>query len=414
MLFLDLDRFKLVNDSLGHPVGDELLRAVARVLRECLRTEDTVARLGGDEFAVLLESLPHPQDAMATAQRLERALRTPFQLGTQEVFASASIGLVLGSAVYTQPEELLRDADAAMYRAKALGRACVQLFTSSLHASAVETLQLDAAMRRGLERDEFVVHYQPIVSLAEGRVVGLEALVRWAHPERGLVMPAAFIPAAEETGLIVPLGARVLREACHQVRAWHALRPGAPPLQLCVNLSALQLAQEGLADTLARILAETGLPPSQLELEVTESVVIGDAERTGRVLGELRALGVSLSMDDFGTGYSSLSFLHRFPFQKLKVDRSFVGRLAEGEKSREVVRTIIGLAHALGLGVVAEGVESSAQLGALQRMGCESVQGFLFAAPLDAAGTEALLRDDPRWEGGSVLGVSSRAAIAAP
>jgi diguanylate cyclase (GGDEF)-like protein/PAS domain S-box-containing protein len=402
VLFLDLDRFKLVNDSLGHLVGDELLRAVARVMREQLREGDMVARLGGDEFAVLLESLESPEQAMAAAERLERSLRAPFRLAGQELFTSVSVGLVLGTDAAARPEDLLRDADSAMYRAKGLGRACVQLFTPQLHASALESLTLDADMRRGLERDEFVVHYQPIIDLVSGRITGVEALVRWQHPERGLVPPSAFIPVAEETGLIVPLGERVLEKACRQVQAWDALRGEGRgdergPLQLCVNLSARQLAQGGAVEMITRTLEATGLEPSRLKLEVTESVVIRDIERTSEMLSRLRSLGVSLSMDDFGTGYSSLSMLHQFPLQTLKVDRSFVGRMNQGERSREIVRTILGLAGNLGLDAVAEGVETPEQLAELRRMGCRYGQGFLFARPLDAARIAQLLGEDPCW-----------------
>jgi diguanylate cyclase (GGDEF)-like protein len=398
VLFLDLDRFKLVNDSLGHAAGDALLREVARRLRAQLRTEDTVARLGGDEFAILLEDVRGEEDALTTGRRLERALREVASVEGQEVVATASIGVVLGGpGDGARAEDLLRDADAAMYRAKALGRSCVQLFTDSLRASALEALQLDGALRRGIERGEFRAHYQPIVCLRTGRVVALEALARWHHPERGLLAPATFIPAAEETGLIVPLSERVMEEACRHALAWQSLRPADAPLQVSVNLSGRQVSQGGVVEAVRGALQRSGLPAHLLRLEVTESVVMGDVEQAGQVLTELRALGVSLGMDDFGTGYSSLGALHQFPFQTLKLDRSFVWRLQHSERSREVVRTMVNLAHTLGLNVVAEGVEKPEQLEALRAMGCEEVQGYLFARPLDPAATEALLRADPHW-----------------
>ncbi|HEX8292398.1 MAG TPA: EAL domain-containing protein, partial [Pyrinomonadaceae bacterium] len=335
VLFCDLDRFKVVNDSLGHVAGDHLLVQLARRLEECIRGADTVARLGGDEFAILLSDIEDYSDAARVAERIHAELARPFHLGGQEVYTSASIGITLSAPGYNDPEAILRDADTVMYRAKANGKARHELFDEAMHARAVALLRTETDLRRAVDRDEFRVVYQPILSLLTGEVAGFEALVRWQHPERGTVSPAEFIPVAEETGLIVEIGRRVLREACRQLSEWRAGGLAGPAHYVSVNLSGKQFAQAGLAASVAEALSDAGLDPRRLRLEITESVVMGHAEAACSTLASLRALGIGVSIDDFGTGYSSLSYLHRFPVDTLKVDRSFVGRMGEGDENGE-------------------------------------------------------------------------------
>ncbi len=383
-LFLDLDRFKVINDSLGHIAGDQLLVQLARRLEECIRTTDTVARLGGDEFAILLSDIEDYADAVRVAERIHAELARPFHLGGHEVYTSASIGITLSATGYNDPEDILRDADTVMYRAKANGKARHELFDEAMHARAVALLRTETDLRRAAERDEFRVVYQPILSLLTGEVAGFEALVRWHHPERGVVSPAEFIPVAEETGLIVEIGRRVLRESCRQLSEWRALGLVGPAHYVSVNLSGKQFAQTGLAASVAEALADAALDPRCLRLEITESVVMSNAETACATLNGLRAQGLGISIDDFGTGYSSLSYLHRFPVDTLKVDRSFVGRMGEGDEDGEIVRTIITLARNLGMAVVAEGVETARQGDLLRGLGCEYAQGYFFSRPLDA------------------------------
>jgi diguanylate cyclase (GGDEF)-like protein/PAS domain S-box-containing protein len=394
VLFIDLDRFKVINDSLGHPLGDELLVALARRLEGTLRGGDTVARLGGDEFAILLNDLDRPEDALRVADRVLTEIGEPFQLGGHEVFTTASIGIALSTTGYTNEEEVLRDADTVMYRAKAGGSARYEVFDQRMHARVVAQLKLENDLRRAIERKEFRLHYQPIVSIESGRVTGFEALVRWQHPERGLVQPAEFIPTAEETGLIVPLGSWVLEAACRQMRAWHDLSPLHRDLKLSVNLSGRQFAQADLLERITRVLAETRLDPRCLQLEITESVVMDNAKAIISLMGQLRALGLELAIDDFGTGYSSLSYLQRFPIHTLKIDRSFISERGEDDRDNaEIVRTIILLARNMGKEVVAEGVETEEQFARLRELECGYGQGYLFSRPQDAATTERLLRE---------------------
>ena len=400
VLFLDLDRFKVVNDSIGHHGGDAMLVTVAERLSAVLRPEDTVARLGGDEFAILLESLSGADDARIVAERVQVALAHPIDLGGYEVFTSASIGIVLSSSTFLAtelPEHLLRSADMAMYRAKSAGRACYAMFDRAMHVDALERLQLETDLRRALDRGEFRLLYQPVVSLKSGRISGAEALIRWQHPERGLVPPAEFVPLAEDTGLIVPIGEWVLREAMRQIQRWgeHARRRA--PLTLAVNLSIKQFAQTGLVAHIAEMLGETGLAPERLQLEVTESVIIDQPEVATSMLEALKALGVHVQMDDFGTGYSSLSYLHQLPLDGLKVDRAFVGRMDSDDRSRQLVRTVLQLARSIGLTAVAEGVTTLSQLAELRQLECEYGQGYLFSAPLDPAAMGELLAVDPVW-----------------
>jgi diguanylate cyclase (GGDEF)-like protein/PAS domain S-box-containing protein len=400
VLFLDLDRFKVINDSLGHLIGDQLLIAVARRLEACLRSGDsiarlsgqsTVARLGGDEFTILLEDIQDLANAVGVAERIQKELAVPFRLNGTEVFTSASIGITLGPAGYGLPDEMLRDADAAMYTAKAGGKARYEVFDAAMRARALARLQLESDLRRALERQEFCLHYQPILALKPERLVGFEALVRWQHPQRGLLPPTEFVPLAEETGLIVPLGWWVLREACRQTSAWQARFPSDPPLMVSVNLSSKQFLQAELAAEIERLLGETGLDPHSLKLEITETVIMDDPESASGMLAHLRALGVQVCIDDFGTGYSSLNYLHRIPVDTLKIDRSFVRQMDSAEENMQIVQSIVGLAHNLAIDVIAEGVETEAQRDQLAALDCEYGQGYLFSRPVDRAAAEAFL-----------------------
>ena len=390
VLCLDLDRFKQVNDSLGHPAGDALLIEIARRLEGCVRDADTVARLGGDEFAILLEDLD-PGEAAAIVERIHGAIAVPCVLGEHEVVVSTSVGLVHGAARYQQPDELLRDADIALYRAKAQGRACHIVFDAAMHTQAVALLQLENDLRRALDRAEFVLHYQPVVALESGATIGFEALVRWQHPRRGLIYPADFIPLAEETGLIVPLGHWVLGEACRQLVRWEAQRPADSTLTIGVNLSARQFGLPDLSEQVAAALSESGLPASRLRLELTESTLMEQPAAASTTLAGLRALGVQIQIDDFGIGYSSLSYLQRFPLDALKIDRSFVGNLRHASEATAIIRAVVSLAQALGLQVIAEGVETPDQWADLLALGCTSGQGFHFAPALPASEAFAFL-----------------------
>ncbi len=382
VLVLDLDRFKLVNESLGHSAGDQLLRAIARRLERCVRPGDTAARLGGDEFALFLDDVRDLGDAIRVADRIQTELKLPFVLGQQEVFTSASLGIAMSSPGYDRPEDFLRDADLAMYRAKEQGGARHAVFEEHMHAHAVALLQTETDLRHAIERGEFCLHYQPIVSLVSSRIVGFEALVRWSHPVRGLIQPAAFISVAEDTGLIVPLGHWVLREACRQIAEWQRRGGDWAGLGMSVNLSARQLLDPELVTKVAGLLGETGLDPRCLRLEITESTIVENAAVAVSMLSRLRALNVQLHMDDFGTGYSSLSYLHRFQIDTLKIDRSFVSAMGDRGENSEIVRTIVTLARNLGIDVIAEGVETPEQLAQLRALGCEHVQGFFFSRPV--------------------------------
>jgi diguanylate cyclase (GGDEF)-like protein/PAS domain S-box-containing protein len=391
VLFLDVDRFKVINDSLGHVVGDQLLVAIAGRLLECVRPGDTVARLGGDEFTVLLEDISDESDATRVAERIHKELGAPFTLEGHEVFSSASIGIALSATGYDVPDHILRDADTAMYRAKAAGKARHEVFDQRMHTRAMAVLRLETDLRRALDRNEFRVHYQPIVCFETSRIVGCEALLRWQHPERGLLTPGDFMAVAEETGLIVPIGRWALAEACRQVRVWHGNRPARDPLVLCVNLSTRQFGQPDLRGSIQRTLEETGLPSACLKLEITEAVMMRYGESARSTLAQLRELGTELYIDDFGTGYSSFGVLTRIPVSSLKIDPSFVAGLGRNG-GREIVRTIVTLAHNLELDVIAEGVETREQLERLKALRCDRGQGSLFSPPLEAAAMTELLR----------------------
>jgi diguanylate cyclase (GGDEF)-like protein/PAS domain S-box-containing protein len=398
VLFLDLDRFKVINDSIGHMVGDELLVGIAGRLKKCLRPGDLVARLGGDEFTILLRKIRSKREAIEVAERIQREVALPFDLGGYEAFTTASIGIALYDSSYERHEDILRDADSAMYHAKALGKARYALFHKGLHTHAMNLLHMETDMRRAIDRKEFFIEYQPIVSLQSGRLSGFEALVRWQHPERGVIAPGDFIPMAEEAGYIESIGRWVLSEACTQMRSWHRQFSTELPLSIAVNLSSKQFMNSNLIDHVVQTLDATGMDPRTLKLEITESGVMENVGIVSTILERLRNHGVELSIDDFGTGYSSLSYLHRLPINTLKIDRSFVNRLGEANENKEIVRTIIMLAKNLGMAVVAEGVETRKQLGRLRELNCESAQGFLFSKPLCAASAESLIERTIQWQ----------------
>ena len=400
VLFLDLDRFKLVNDSLGHVVGDHLLISIGRRLESSLRSNDmiarlatdhTLARLGGDEFTILLDDIKDVSDALRVAERIQEHLVCAFDLDGHEVFTSASIGIATSATGYDTPQAVLRDADTAMYRAKALGGARSELFDGQMRDQAVARLKLETEVRRAVERQEFCLHYQPIISIADKRICGFEALIRWQHPDRGLIFPGDFISTAEEAGVIVPIGSWVLREACSQMAEWQSSNVPGPPLTISVNVSGKQFAQSDLIEEIERTLRETGLPASSLKLELTESIIMERTESVVATLRGLKALGVRLAIDDFGTGYSSLSYVHRFPIDSLKIDRSFVSSMSANGEGCEIVRAIIDLAHNLHLDVIAEGVETPQQLAQLKALGCEYGQGFLFSKAVDRNAAQALI-----------------------
>jgi diguanylate cyclase (GGDEF)-like protein len=396
VLFLDVDNFKVVNDSLGHEAGDELLTALAPRLAEAVRSGDTVARFGGDEFVLLCEEVADEQEAIEIAQRVKECFARPLQIAGGEHYVTASIGVALPSAGHDGPESLLRDADAAMYQAKERGRARYEVFDADMRASAVKRLQVEAELRRALERDEMRLVYQPVIDVDSGRIVAVEALLRWHHPERGMVPPLDFIPVAEESGLIVPLGAWVLRQAMRKAVHWRRLcGPDETPVVVSVNLSARQVSEPDLVPTVARLLEETQVDPRQIALEITETVLVEDTTTAAKTLQELEQLGVRLVLDDFGTGYSSLGYVKRFPLAYLKIDRSFVAELGGDGRNEAIVSAISEMARALGARVVAEGVETEAQLDGIRKLGCELAQGYLFSRPVPPDEIDALIRTNP-------------------
>lgn len=396
VLFIDCDRFKVVNDSLGHMVGDQLLIAISYRLQALLDANDMLARLGGDEFALLLTSIKNIQDATTLAANILDALSHPFELTTNEVFINASIGIALGDGSYEKPEHLLRDADTAMYRAKELGRGRYHVFDPKMHGEASQRLEIETDLRRAIERREFVLHYQPIVCLNTGKIVGFEALARWHHPQRGLISPGLFIPVAEETGLINPIGTLVLRQACDQLRLWQEQGIADNALTVSVNLSVRQFAREDLIEQIDAALAESQLNPENLKLEITESAIMDNSNSAAIILEQLQQRRIQLSIDDFGTGYSSLSYLHRFPVDTLKIDRSFVRRLDENPELG-LIPAILGIAETLGMNAIAEGIETPQQLAQLQDFNCQFGQGYFFSRPLDAAKATELIIANPSY-----------------
>lgn len=391
VLFLDIDRFEMINNSLGHTVGDHLISILAQRLKKSLRPTDTLAHFAGDKFTILLEDIRDVSDATRVADRIQRELRLPFRLGENEVFATVSIGIAPSTAGYQSPAEFLRDAETAMYRAKAQGRACYQLFDSQMHARAVSLLQMETELRRAVEHEDFTVHYQPIVSLERNHLVGFEALIRWLHQERGLLAPVDFLHLLEEMGLITLMDQWVLRQACRQMRQWQERLPAGSLLTMNVNFSGRHFANPGIVEMVDRALQETGLNPQSLKVEISESGIMENAESAAQLLFQLKALQIGLCIDDFGTGQSSLSSLHRFPIDTLKIDRSFVKNMARGGEDLEIVQTIITLGHHLGMEIIAEGVETAEQAALLKELKCEYGQGYFFSKPVSAKEVEALL-----------------------
>jgi diguanylate cyclase (GGDEF)-like protein len=397
VLFVDLDHFKVVNDSFGHLAGDELLVEVARRLAGCLRSVDTLARLGGDEFALLLEEVREPSDAARVAERLQVALRGPMTIRESEVFTSASIGIALSGPVDDASQHLLRSADLAMYRAKEHGRGRFEVFDPQMHTVAMERLRMEMDLRRAIERDQLLLHYQPVVSLSTGGVVAVEALVRWQHPERGLIPPLEFIPIAERTGIISDIGRWVLAQACAQLKAWERDFGYDAPQSVWINVSPKQFAQTDLAAQVGELFTSLSFEPRRIKFEITESIMLENIELATRTLGELRRLGVQVFMDDFGTGYSSLTYLGRLPLDGIKVDRSFVSQMGDDVRQAQLVSTIITLIRNLGLEPIAEGVETDQQAQLLREMGCAFAQGFVFCRPLPAREIDELLRTSARY-----------------
>jgi Amt family ammonium transporter len=391
VLYLDMDRFKLVNKTFGHVTGDRLLMIIANRLQKQLRELDTLARFGGDEFAVLIEDIAGLGEACTMAETVLRQLAQPFRLKKQEIFVTCSIGVVLGSAAYEHPDQVLRDADNAMYSSKEHGGDHYTVFDAGMRVLTQRRLEMEMALRQAMESGEITVHYQPIVALATGEVTGIEALARWQHPRQGLIPPSEFIPIAEETGLINELGALILRQSCLRLVELVRKNPDTDHLTVSVNISGRQFKRPDFVEEVAGILAETGVRADRVKLELTESVLMDDADEAVRTIKRLKALGVKVVIDDFGTGYSSLSYIQRFPFDSLKVDRSFVGNMNEAEQNMEIVRAIIAMAHKLGLEVVAEGVELAEHRTALTELRCESAQGFFFSKPVPGEELDALM-----------------------
>lgn len=391
VMFIDLDRFKTINDTLGHQAGDELLQKITKRLALAVRPSDMVARFGGDEFVVLIEQVKNVRQVTSVAERILFELQRPIKVLDQDIYSSASIGIAVSTPEHKSPDELMREADLAMYRAKVKGKARYEIFDTELHSNAVSLLQLEIDLRRAIEHKEFLLYYQPIVSLGSDNITGFEVLIRWNHPMRGMVPPLDFIPIAEETGLILPIGKWVTQEACRQMSEWQKQFPSAKNLVVSVNLSSRQLEQEDLLQQISEILEETGLNPSCLKLEITETVIMNNVEQAVKTVTELRKLGIRVSIDDFGTGYSSLSYLHRFPIDTLKVDRSFINRIGTESESSEIVQTIINLAANLGMDVIAEGIETLEQKQFLERNNCGFGQGYLYSRPVDTLSAKEMI-----------------------
>jgi diguanylate cyclase (GGDEF)-like protein/PAS domain S-box-containing protein len=392
VIFIDLDRFKIVNDNLGHDMGDELLVGLSIRLERCLRSTDTIARLSGDEFAILMDGISCPEDAINVAERIHNSLKEPFDLNGHNFYTSASIGIAYSSIGYDKPEDIIRDADTAMYRAKANGKARHEVFDIRMHTQAVNALKMENELRIAVNGNELVPFYQPIVSLKTGKIVGFEALARWLDPNRNLISPSTFIPVAEETGLIIPLGMNMLEQACREVYKWQKTYSNDKPLTISVNVSSKQFTQSNLVKAITDILIKTKIHPSCLRLEITESLLMADALSAAEMLRELKLMGIQISIDDFGTGFSSLSYLHRFPFDILKIDRSFVSNMCVDKESMAIVKTIVTLANELGKSVVAEGIETEEHAAILSELSCEFGQGFYYSKPVNSQDVNVLLK----------------------
>src|SRR5258707_380727 len=411
VLLIDVDEFKIINDSLGHAAGDDLLIQIGQRLKESVRradtvsrprmsdvperpaNDDTLARLGGDEFTILLDDIRDPIEAVRVAERMQAELATPFVVNLQQIVISASIGIAVSPSPHTHAEDLMRDGDIAMYRAKRAGKACCEVSDTAMHENAVKRLQLETDLRKALDQGEFRVYYQPIMALQTGKITGFEALTRWQRPE-GILPPIAFIAVAEETGLIIPMNRQLLREACQHLRSWQSEFPSSPPLTMSVNITSREFAQPDLISEIRKCLDETGVDPGCLQFEIIETIAMDDAEKSGQVLAQLKALGVRLSIDDFGTGYSSLSRLRRIPVDTLKIDRAFISNMDTDPENREIVRAIIVLAHNLGLKVVAEGTEKEEHINLLKQFNCEMAQGYCFSRPADVQSMLKLLANN--------------------
>ena len=397
ILFLDLNRFKTINDSLGHSTGDRLISAVAKRLTDMARGGDLVARFSGDEFGIILNSVNGIEEVIVLADSIKQQLSDPFHIGQRAVFSSVSIGIALGNNDYNEAEEMLRDADIAMYHAKENEKG-IAVFNRSMHTRALTMLQVETDLRRAIERGELCSFFQPIVDLETMKLVGFESLIRWNHPTKGLVPPNDFIPVSEDTNLIIPITLWMLRHSCEHLARWHRMSPLNHKMFLSVNLSGKHFSDKQLVNQVKRVLDDTGLDPACLKLEITESAVMGNAETAIKMLKQLKMLGVQLSIDDFGTGYSSLSYLHRFPIDTLKIDRSFVSSMEEGSENGEIVRTVIALAKTLGMNVIAEGIETIHQLHQLRILNCEYGQGYLFSRPVPLIEAEQIIEDRNRWQ----------------
>jgi diguanylate cyclase (GGDEF)-like protein len=392
VLFIDLDHFKIVNDSLGHHIGDKLLIAVAKRLVDCLRTSDTVARLGGDEFVILLENTKDEDSASRVINRIQEMLKLSFPLEGNDVYITASIGVVMNVQGYSNTEDVLRDADIAMYHAKTMGKARAEVFDASLRSEAISRLELENDLRHALEHDEFCLYYQPILSIQTSHLTGFEALIRWQHPHRGLIAPAEFIPVAEESGLIIPIGKWVMLEACTQIKKWQQEIPEGQDITVNVNISGKQFAQADFIEQVEQTLLITGLKASSLKLEITESVLIQNQEPANKIFDKLCSLGIQLEIDDFGTGYSSLGYLQHFPIHMIKIDKSFIQEMRDGGKGSEIIRAMITMARDLGMNTIAEGIETKEQLEELQTLMCEFGQGYLLSRPMDSTLAENYLK----------------------
>jgi len=394
VIYMDIDRFKLVNDSLGHNIGDKLLVEFAKRIQDLLRDIDTLARFGGDEFVILLEDIEDENYAVEITKRLQKSLKSPFEIKGNDIYAPASFGIVLNTRMYDDPEIIIRDADAAMYYAKEKGKSQFKIFDNTLHEKALSLLQIETDLRKAMANKELDLYYQPIVSLDNISIIGFEALIRWNHPIQGLVYPDSFIPVAEETGLIIPIGRWVLKKACMDLRRWDEQVKSKLPLFMSVNISSKQFLRPSLIDDIKEILNETGLPPNQLKLEITETALMEDVHETIPLIKRLKNFGIQIVIDDFGTGYSSMSYLQQLPIDTLKVDQSFISRIENNndDENKNIVETIVSLAHKLGLQVVAEGVETAEQQSILSNMKCQLAQGFLFSEPLEKKKMDALIK----------------------